>query len=183
MDSGSRNKVGHAFLVAALSSVVAITACATASPRQRPLDAGPVETGSGSLQATRRQLEGTWTLTRFEVADAAGKLTPVRARAQLTYDGFGNLSIRGNLEEPLPGQTSVGEEPVLAYTGKALIDTAKQEMVLTGTEASVEPSPELLAKIGLESRRKYAFNDGTLTISVMDAAGAITSRATFRRSS
>jgi len=164
-----------------LSCVLLLTACA-ASSRQRPVSMGDVNTGAESLAATRKQLEGTWTLTRFEVAESPGKMTPVRAKAQLTYDAFGNLSIRGVLEEPLPGQKTVTDAPALAYTGKAVIDTVRKEMVLTGTSATVEPDPTLLAKIGLESRRRYEFGaDGTLTISILNASGGITSRATFRK--
>ena len=163
-----------------LSGSVGLMACAS-SPRQRPVGMGDVNTGAGSLEATRRQLEGTWTLTKFEVSDAAGQMTAVRAKAQLTYDAFGNLSIKGVLEEPLPGQKTVGDSPALAYTGKAVIDTVKQEMVLTGTNATVEPDPAILAKIGLESRRRYAISDGTLTISIMDSGGRVTSRASFRK--
>ena len=163
-----------------ISSAIVLDACA-ASPRQRPVGVGDVNTGLGSLEATRRQLEGTWTLTQFEVADATGRLVPVRAKAQLTYDAYGNLSIRGVLEEPLPGQKTVTDAPALAYTGKAIIDTARKEMVLTGTSATVEPDPSLLEKIGPEMRRRYEFGDGTLTISVINASGGATSRATFRK--
>lgn len=167
-------------VVVMISSAIALGACA-ASPRQRPVGVGDVNTGLGSLEATRRQLEGTWTLTKFEVADNTGQLIAVRAKAQLTYDAFGNLSIKGVLEEPLPGQKTVTDAPALAYTGKAIIDTARKEMVLTGTSATVEPDPSLLAKIGPEMRRRYEFGDGTLTISILNAAGAATSRATFRK--
>src|SRR4030095_15193509 len=113
----------------------------------------------------------TSTLTKFEVADNTGRLIAVRAKAQLTYDAFGNLSIRGVLEEPLPGQKTVSDAPALAYTGKAIIDTARKEMVLTGTSTTVEPDPSLLAKIGPEMRRRYEFGEGTLTISIMNANG------------
>ena len=167
-------------LVLLLSIALTLGACA-ASSRQRPVSMGDVNTGAESLAATRKQLEGTWTLTKFEVADNTGQLITVRAKAQLTYDAFGNLSIRGVLEEPLPGQTTVTEAPALAYTGKAVIDTVRKEMVLTGTNATVEPDPSLLAKIGPEFRRRYEFGDGTLMISVMNANGGATSRATFRK--
>jgi hypothetical protein len=170
--------------VSVLATLVAGTllfgACA-ASPRQRPVGVGDVSSGQGSLEATRKALEGTWTLTQFEVAGAGGKLTPVRAKAQLTYDGFGNLSIKGVLEEPLPGQTTVTDQPALAYTGRVVIDTVRQEMVLMGTNSTVEPDASILAKIGLESRRKYTLNLDNLTIAVMDAKGGITSRSTFRK--
>ena len=166
-------------LIAGVLSALALGACA-ASERQRTISAGPVETGPGSLEATRKQLEGTWTLTRFEVANAAGQLTPVKAKAQLTYDAFGNLSIKGVLEEPLPGQSTISDAPALVYAGRAIIDTARQELVLTGT-ASVEPDPAVLAKIGIDARRKYEVSPSQLIMSALDAGGRITSRATYRK--
>jgi len=165
--------------LAVVIGVIALSGCA-ASPRQRPVSAGPVNTGAGSLESTRRQLAGTWTLTRFEVLNAAGQLTAVRAKAQLTYDDFGNLSIKGVLEEPLPGQTSIGDAPALAYSGRATIDTARKELVLTGA-TSVEPSPEVLASIGMDQRRRYELTDTSLTISAVDAQGRVTSRATYSK--
>ena len=166
-------------LIAGVLSAGAVGACA-ASERQRTISAGPVETGAGSLEATRKQLEGTWTLTRFEVANAAGQLTPVRAKAQLTYDSFGNMTIKGVLEEPLPGQSTISDAPALAYSGRAIIDTARQELVLTGS-ASVEPDAETLAKIGLNARRKYEVSPSQLIMSALDATGRVTSRATYSK--
>ncbi len=163
-----------------LFSAVGLGACAS-SARQRPVEGGPVNTGAGSLEYTRRQLEGTWTLTKFEVLNAAGQLTAVRAKAQLTYDAYGNLAMKGVLAEPLPGQTSVTDAPALVYTGRAVIDTAKQELQLTGVDASVKPDPSIQAALALSSRRKYAFEGNQLTISVVDAQGKTTSRATYTK--
>jgi hypothetical protein len=162
-----------------LVGVLASGACA-ASERQRPMSAGPVATGTGTLESVRKQLEGTWTLTRFEVINAAGQLTPVRAKAQLVYDAFGNLSIKGVLEEPLPGQSTVTDAPALVYSGRATIDTARQELVLTGS-SSVEPDPSILAKIGLDARRKYEVSPSQLIMSALDASGRVTSRATYSK--
>jgi hypothetical protein len=65
----------------ALAPAVWLGACAP-SARQRPVEGGPVNTGAGSLEATRRH-EGTWTLTK-PVLNQSGQLTAVRAKAQLT---------------------------------------------------------------------------------------------------
>jgi hypothetical protein len=173
-------KVRAALGTFVIGSCVVMTACA-ASERQRAISAGPVEAGPGTVGAVRAQLAGTWTLTRFEVLNTAGQLTPVRAKAQLTYDTFGNLSIKGVLEEPLPGQKSVTDAPALMYTGRAVIDAARQELVLTGLDATVEPDPAILAKIGIDARRKYAITDTELVMSAVDAQGKVTSRATYRK--
>ena len=165
---------------AVVSACLLMTACA-ASERQRAISAGPVDAGPGTSGAMRAQLAGTWTLTRFEVLDAAGQLTPVRAKAQLTYDTFGNLSIKGVLEEPLPGQKTVTDAPALMYTGRAVIDAVRQELVLMGVDASVEPDPSIVAKIALDARRKFTVTATDLTVSAMDAQGKVVSRASYRK--
>ena len=85
---------------------VAISLACEAQPRQRPLDVGPVASGPGTIEYERRRLEGTWRLDRFEVLDSAGSPTAVRAQATLTYDEYGNLTVRGKLLEPIPGEKS-----------------------------------------------------------------------------
>ena len=157
-----------------------LPACA-ASERQRVVSMGPVDTGAGSLEAARRQLAGTWTLTRLEVADASGTLTPVRAKAQLRYDEFGNLSIKGVLEEPLPGQQTITDSPALMYEGRAVIDAAKQELVFMGLNAAVKPDPALLEKVALENRRKFTVSDKQLTLDVVDAQGRVVLRTTYTK--
>jgi hypothetical protein len=173
-------RVSAALGAAIVASTCLMSACA-ASERQRAISAGPVESGPGTVSATRAQLAGTWTLTKFEVLNAAGQLTPVRAKAQLTYDTFGNLSIKGVLEEPLPGQKTVTDAPALMYTGRAVIDAPKQELVLMGVESSVEPDPSIVAKIAMDARRKFTVTATDLTISAMDAQGKVISRATYRK--
>ena len=163
-----------------LLTVIALgTGCAP-SARQRPVSMGPVATGTGSLSDVRKQLEGAWTLSKFEVANAAGQLVPVTAQAQLNYDGSGNLSITGKLLEPLPGQATMAGSPGLEYSGRAVIDTARQELVLVG-QATVEPDPAVLAKLGIDARRRYEISARQLTMSALDASGKVTSRATYTR--
>jgi hypothetical protein len=177
---GVLDRNSSTFAVCLVAFAIGTSACAP-SARQRPVQGGPVNTGAGSLEATRRQLEGTWTMSKFEVLNAAGQLVAVRAKATLSYDAFGNLAIKGVLLEPLPGQTSVTDAPALQYTGKAMIDNAKHELVLVGMEASVQPDPAILAKVGMDARRKYEVTASQLTMSAMDAQGKITSRATYTK--
>lgn len=167
-------------LCLAAGASLLLGAC-TASSRQRPVEGGPVNLGPGSLEFTRRQLEGTWTLAKLEVADAAGQLKAVRAKAQLTYDAFGNLTMKGVLQEPLPGQTTITDAPALVYAGKAVIDVAKQELVLTGVESSVTPDRSIQAALDLSARRKYVIAGNQLTLSVANAQGTTTFRTTYTR--
>ena len=105
----------------------------------------------------------------------------MRAKAQLTYDAFGNLTMKGVLQEPLPGQATITDAPALVYSGKAVIDVAKQELVLTGVESSVTPDRSIQAALDLAARRKYVIAGHQLTLSVADAQGKITFRTTYTR--
>jgi hypothetical protein len=166
-------------IISTVAICVFLTACA-ASPRQRPISAGAVEFNANSLEATRRQLAGTWTMTRLEAIDSRGHMVPVKAKAQLTYDEFGNLTINATLLEPMPGQTSVGEASNLDYKGRATIDTARHELVFTGNSTAA-PDEGTLKAIGLESRRKYVLDGQTLTMSTMDKDGKVIMRTTYKK--
>ena len=167
--------------MASLLIACALLSGCAASERQRVVSMGPVNTGTGSLEAARRQLAGTWTLTKLEVRDQSGALTPVRAKAQLRYDDFGNLSIKGVLEEPLPGQKTITDSPALMYEGRAVIDAAKQELVFMGMNASVDPDPSLLEKVAIENRRKFVVADKQLTLDTVDAQGRVVLRTIYTK--
>jgi hypothetical protein len=166
-------------VAAVVPLVLGLSACA-ASPRQRPISKGPVDTGPGSLEDTRRQLQGTWRLSTFEVADAAGRLVPVRAKAELVYDAAGNLTVKGELLEPMPGQTAISDARALEYSGRAVIDTVRHELVLVG-KAAVEPSPDIVAELGIDTRRRYEITPKQLTMSALDGSGRVISKATYTR--
>jgi hypothetical protein len=151
------------------------------SARQRPVQGGAVAGGPGTLAFARQQLEGTWTLSKLEVLNAAGQMQAVRAKAQLTYDAFANLTMKGVLEEPLPGQSTITDAPALVYSGSAMIDTQRNELVLQGVKETVKPDPSLEAALALGARRKYAVEGNVLTISVVDPQGRTTLRATYAK--
>ena len=78
----------------------AAAACATSRPRQRPIEGGAVNAGPGSLEAVRRQLEGSWALVSAEVVSASGARQALKASAVLSYDAYGNLSLKGAYDDP-----------------------------------------------------------------------------------
>ena len=119
-------------------------------------------------------------MTKLEAIDQSGKLVPVKAKAQLTYDEFGNLTITATLDEPMPGQKSVGEASNLDYKGRATIDVARHELVFTG-DTTAAPDAGTLKAIGLEARRKYELNGQILTMSTMDKDGKVIMRTTYRK--
>jgi hypothetical protein len=62
-------------------------------------------------------VEGTWSLASLEVVDASGGRRKVNASGQLSYDVFGNMAVRGVIEDPALRSTLV-----LDFNGRIVID-------------------------------------------------------------
>ena len=160
---------------------IAISLACEAQPRQRPLDVGEVASGTGTVEVERGRMQGNWGLERFEVIDSAGKPTPVRAEATLTYDEYGNLIVRGKLLEPMPGEKRV-EIALLDYSGPIVVDPTRHQFRLGAMNASAGPiDPALESKIDPTFVRKYELTDTTLRISYVTATGNPTAVASFIR--
>ena len=166
-------------LTAAMLALATSLAC-QAQPRQRPLDVGPVASGPGTIEFERRRLLGTWQLERFEVISSAGIPTVVKAQAVLSYDEYGNLSVRGKLLEPLPGATAI-EHPLLDYNGPIVLDPPKQQFRLGAAKPTGGIDPTLEASIDPSFLRKYELTETTLRISYVNASGNPTAVASFGR--
>src|SRR6478672_10386082 len=117
---------------ALLLTLPVVTGC-QAAPRARPVKMGPVDTGAGSLESVRRQLQGSWDLVSLEVMAAGGTPVKVAATGHLKYDEFGNLSIDGRVTEASTG----GIDPnVLNMSGRAVIDPDKHMLRFQAVNAT-----------------------------------------------
>jgi len=158
--------------------LVTVSACASSRPRQRPVEGGAVDAGAGSLAAVRRQLEGTWNLVSAEVLSAAGVKTPIKASAVLTYDAYGNLSLKGDYEDP---SATAEQKAALNFTGRAVIDTQRQVLRLLDVKQSESEFTALPAEMAARRERAYAFEGDLLTLTVKDSAGRVTAVNTWRK--
>lgn len=165
----------------ALVPVIALMiapACAEKRARVRPIEGDAVATGSGSLEDTRKQLEGTWNLVSAEVVAADGARRAVKASAVMTYDGFGNFSIKGAFEDPsVPAEQAA----LLNFTGRAVIDVQKKEMRLLDLQQSDADFAKLPPEISAARSRAYAFALNQVTMTVKNAKGQVTAVNTWRR--
>lgn len=135
---------------------------------------GDVEQGPDTIESVRRQLEGNWMLTGFEVLTGpnAGKQPVV---GQLTYDAYGNLSLLARIDRP-------GQAPeVIEYSGRAVIDVRAQTLRLDGIEYTRRPTAATLQAAGLEEPRRYLISPTTLTLSVVGPDGTPTARVSWTR--
>jgi hypothetical protein len=173
----------RSILPVVLTLVAAILAGCKAQPRIRPVKMGDVETGANSVEAARRQLEGTWDLASLETYPTPGgpATKSEGASAVLTYDAYGNLHIIGK-----PG--SSGSMPaaveLLQYEGRAVIDPAKQQLKLQAVKGNTDPNATLGKDVGVERVRQYKIENGVLTISVIDpASGQVSATTTWKKRS
>jgi hypothetical protein len=139
-----------------------------------PLGSDP---SSGSVEAARRQLTGTWDLVSLEsVPPSGGTRVPVKASGMLVYDEYGNLTIDAHTTDPA-APVAAREATLLTFKGRAVIDVPNSELKLMALTGNVDPN-EVLAP---ERRRKYVFEGELLKLSAIDAAGNVTSIATWKR--
>jgi hypothetical protein len=139
-----------------------------------PLGSDP---SSGSVEAARRQLTGTWDLVSLEsVPPSGGARVPVKASGMLVYDEYGNLTIDAHTTDPA-APVAAREATLLTFKGRAVIDVPNSELKLMALTGNVDPN-EVLAP---DRRRKYAFEGDLLKLSAIDGAGNVTSIATWKR--
>jgi hypothetical protein len=168
-------------VLCALVPVVAmmlVAACAEKRARVRPIEGDAVTTGTGSLEDTRKQLEGTWNLVSAEVVSATGERRTVKASAVMTYDGFGNFSIKGAFEDPA---VPADQTAALNFTGRAAIDVQKKELHLLDLQQSDADFAKLPAEMTAARSRAYAFSLNQVTMTVKNAKGQVTAVNTWRR--
>jgi hypothetical protein len=158
--------------------LAAAAACATSRPRQRPIEGGAVSAGPGSLESVRRQLEGNWDLVSAEVVSAAGARQALKAHAVLSYDAYGNLSLRGAYDDPA---ATAEQTAALNFTGRAVIDTQRQVLRLLDLKQSEGDLASLPPEMVARRERAYAFTGDLLTLTVKDSAGRTTAVNTWRR--
>jgi hypothetical protein len=157
-----------------------VSGCA-AAPRERPIELGPVDQGPGSLAYVRRQLEGSWDLVALEVRNASGAMTPAKAKAVLTYDAYGNMQVRGKLNEALPDAATPLAASAIDYSGQIVIDPRKNEFRMTEQDAAAPLDPGVKSVLRLSRVRRYELTADTLKIHVMDEGNAVVATTTFRK--
>lgn len=164
-------------VLAAVIAVPLVSAAGCApGPRQRPVKMGPVDAGPGSLEAARRELEGTWVLQTMEVANTSGAFEPVSASGTLAYDTYSNLEIHGKIDDP-----RLQKAIALEFTGRIVIDAAKREFYPADVAAGPNVDTSKLAPIGLDKVRKYEVAGDRLVITYQDGTGKPTAKTTWRR--
>ena len=152
-----------------------LAGCA-ATPSRRPLRTTEINSGEGTPEAVRRQLEGTWSLTTFSVFDQAGTPKVVEASGRLAYDAYGNLDLSGTINDPA---AAGGSASALNFKGRAVVDAGASRIVLADVEGNVDASA-LPKNMGIDKVRYYSFEGDTLSLETRDGTRVL-ARTVWKR--
>jgi len=158
--------------------LVTVFGCVSSRPRQRPVEGGAVDAGAGSLTDVRKRLEGRWNLVSADVVSPAGARMTVKATAVLTYDAYGNFTMKGELDDPA---ATADQKAALNFAGRAVIDTQKQVLRLLDVQQSEGELATLPADMAARRERAYAFEGELLRLTVKDSTGRVTAINTWRK--
>lgn len=144
--------------------------------KTKPMRAGDVDTGPGSLEAERRRLQGTWDLMSLQLFSPAGEPVATQATGRLQYDEFGNLSMRGTIT----GGPDV-DKSILNVTGHIVIDPAAHTLKFVSITAPTNDEKRIDPQLAASLTRYYELTGDVLKTTVKAASGATTAVATWKR--
>ena len=128
------------------------------APSQRPMKAGPVDTGAGTLTQARKYLEGRWTLESFEVYPPGGPAITLKGSGTLSYDEFSNLRIEIRADQASADLLRAAgidiRDGVISSDGLTAVEIQNHTLqyVVPGQTNTTEPTEELLGTVANEQR-------------------------------
>jgi len=166
-------------IVGATALLALCYGCAPA-PIYKPIKVGDVDTGANSVEAVRRQLQGTWTLDNYYVYEGTRRRR-LDATAELTYDEFGNLKMQGQLKNP---GAATAQPVLLNFSGRAVIDVATQQLRMLNVNSTGDEIPASIAtQVDPASVRKYEFQGSELWLTISGADGKPTAASSWKKKS
>ena len=166
------------YLLLATLAVPLAAGCPSA-PRAHPVKMGPTDTGVGSVESERRRLKGAWQLASLQMLSQSGEMLIVQAQGVLTYDDYGNLTMKGTVT----GSTDI-DPSALNLSGRAVIDPDRHTIRILDVESATPDARRVDPSIDPKHVRHYEFvNDNELKTTVVNADGKTTASATWKRQS
>ncbi len=167
----------RALLGAVLFSV---SGCA-AAPINKPIDLGPVATGSGSLVEARKYLEGRWTLESFEVHPPGKPVVTLKGQGTLTYDEFSNLAMEIRTDQATADLLSAAgidvQSGTISSRGRTAVDMQNKTLtyIIEGQPASAT------GPLATRRPRYWQVDGNLLTLTTKDDAGNPASIGKWRK--
>jgi hypothetical protein len=164
-------------LLAALA--LPFAAACPAAPRARPVKMGPTDTGLGTVESERRRLKGAWQLASLQMLSQSGEMLIVQANGVLTYDDYGNLTMKGTIT----GSTDI-DPSALNMAGRAVIDPDRHTIRILDVTSATPDDRRVDPSIDPKHVRHYEFvSDSELKTTIVNAEGKTTASATWKRQS
>jgi hypothetical protein len=160
--------------------LLSISACAGA-PINKPIKAGDVDKGSGSVTAARKFLEGRWTLESFEVHPPGKPVVNLKGMGTLTYDDFGNLRMEIRADQAASDQLRAAgidiRDGVISSDGRTAVDMPNRTLtyVIQGQPAAGT------GPLAMNRPRHWQVDGDVLTLTTRDDAGNVASVGRWRK--
>jgi hypothetical protein len=157
--------------VVLMTAILAATMACHGAPRQKPIKAGPVDTGAGTLTSARNFLEGQWTLESFEVRPPGKAPVVLKGNGTLVYDNMGNLKMDIQADEKSSDVLRAAGIDVrdgrISSDGRTAIDMQKRTL----TYFVQGQAPLMKGPLGLDRPRHWVVEGDTLILTTQDANG------------
>jgi hypothetical protein len=153
--------------------------CASA-PRQRPVEAGPVDTGPMTLASARRFLEGRWILESFVLYENGQPVT-INGTGTLSYDNMSNLRMDIRADQASADKLrALGidlRDGIISTDGRTAIDLQNRTL----TYFLEKQAPLIRGPLGMHRPRYWEVDETTLTLTTKDDAGQPLSVGRWKR--
>jgi len=151
------------------------------APSQRPMKAGPVDTGAGSLTAARQYLQGAWSLESYDIYPPGKPPIQLKGTGTLIYDEFGNLKIDVRADQ---ASTDLLRDAGIDLKGGGLRSEGRTAVDMQNhTLTYVVPGQTGSGPLALSRPRHWEVQGNLLTLTTQDEAGKPLSVAKWRKSS
>ena len=151
-----------------------------AAPRQRPVEAGPVDTGPMTLTSARKFLEGRWVLESFVLYEKGQPIT-VNGTGTLSYDNMSNLRMEIRADQSTADKLrALGidiRDGVISTEGRTAIDLQNRTL----TYFVEGQAPLIRGPLGMHRPRYWEVDEKTLTLTTKDDAGQPLSVGRWKR--
>jgi hypothetical protein len=166
-----------------ITGFVAASMACHGAPSQRPVKAGPVDKGAGTLTSARNFLEGQWNLESFEVRPPGKPPVVLKGNGTLVYDNMGNLKMNIRADEASADVLRASgidiRDGVISTEGRTAIDMQKHTL----TYFVQGQAPLIKGPLGLDRPRHWVVEGDTLILTTEDDKGQPLSIGRWKRSS
>ena len=150
---------------------------------KRPIEAGPVDTGAGTINAARKFLEGRWTLESFEVFPPGKPPITLKGSGTLTYDDFGNMRMEIRADQQSADLLRAAgieiRDGVISSDGRTMVDM--QNRTLTYVMSGQPVGAPATGPLSPSRPRHWEVKGDLLYLSTKNEAGEILSTGRWKK--